>query len=385
MPSLRGVLAGAALLGTAAGGAYTLFAIARMRAFRRANASPPRSTPAMTILKPLHGDEPRLYENLRSLCAQEYPQFQVVVCSADANDPGLAHARRLQREFPDADICIEAGHARDARNPKVGNLLGAIDAAKHEIVVIADSDIEVDAGYLRAIAAAFDDPRVGAVTCLYGGVAEDGNLPSRLGAMYVNDHFAPSVLVANALEPLTYCFGATMAVRRSVLAEIGGLEALADHLGDDYRLGRLVHEAGYAVALSPHLVRTSVHERGLEALAAHELRWARTVRAQRPAGYAGAVVTHPLAWAAAYALLSGSAAAGAAAIGTIAGLRMLLHVEAQKTFDPRRAATPLLVPVRDGLAFGVWCAGLSGRRIAWREREYAVNADGRLLGSAREV
>lgn len=383
--SARAIFAGAALLGAAAGAAYTALAIARTRAFRRSSAvRQPASAPPITVLKPLHGDEPGLYDNLRSFCEQRYPEYQIIFCSADPKDPALDCARRLQREFPQRNIEITAGRARKVRNPKIGNLLGAIDLASHPLLIVADSDIRVDPEYLSAVAACFDDPAVGAATCLYGGVPGE-DMPSRLGAMYVNDQFAPSVLVAAALEPLTYCFGATMAVRASVLEEIGGLVALADHLGDDFRLGNLVAGAGYRIALSPKVVQTTVHEGGWASLWLHELRWARTIRAQRPAGYAGSIVTYPLAFALLFAALSGSASAGALAIALTAALRVLLHLEARKTFAPQVGATPWLVPVRDALGIGVWCAGLSGHRVAWREQDYAVDANGRLLGSPGET
>lgn len=381
----REVLAGAALLATAAGLAYTALAAARVRAFRRSSIhTPAPGEPPVTVLKPLHGGEPDLYENLRSFCEQEYSEFQIIFCSADPADPALECARRLQREFAHHDIEIAAGGAHNVRNPKIGNLLGAIDRAKHQLLVIADSDIRVDARYLRTIAASFSDPAVGAATCIYGGVPGSG-IPSQLGAMFVNDQFAPSVLVAAALEPLTYCFGATMAVRADALERIGGLRVLGDHLGDDYRLGNLVARAGYRVALLPNVVHTSVHERDWKTLWLHELRWARTIRAQRPAGYAGSALTYPLAFAVLFALSAGSPAWGALAIGAALSLRMLLHAEARKTFAPQARDAMWLLPVRDALSFGVWCAGLSGQRVAWRQRDYAVDANGRLVGNPDQV
>jgi ceramide glucosyltransferase len=385
MFSLRALFAGAALAGTVAGTAYSIFAILRMRAFERSAAVQPTFLPPITVLKPLHGEEPHLYENLRSFCEQEYPAFQILFCSADASDPALEHARRLQHEFPQLDIEIAAGKPQPARNPKIGNLLGASGRVKHQLLVIADSDIRVPSHYLRALAACFEDPQTGAATCLYAGEPADSGLPSQLGAMYVNDHFAPSVLVALALEPLTYCFGATMAVRADVLRRIGGLQALADHLGDDYRLGNFVRDAGYRVALCPQLVRTTVHERNWRAMIAHEVRWARTVRMQRTAGYAGALVTHPLALAALYAALTGFDRAGVAVFAGVCAVRVLLDLQARKSFALSGTVTPPLVPLRDVLAFGVWCAGLSGRRIAWRAQSFEAAADGRLVGSPEEV
>lgn len=378
--SLRGIAGGALLGATLAGAAYTVLAIAKTRAFRSLAPAPAKHgvTPGLSILKPLHGDEPGLYENLRSFCTQNYPEFQIVFCSADPGDLALAHARRLQREFPEVDIEIAAGGARPARNPKIGNLLGAIDRVKHGIIVISDSDVHAGREYYHALAACFDDPDVGAATSLYGGAPMPG-LPSALGAMFVNEQFAPSALVAQAMEPLTYCFGAVMAVRAEVLQGIGGLQALAAHLGDDFRLGQLVSQAGFRVAFCPQIVHTTVNERSLRELWLHELRWARTIRAQRPAGYAGSILTHLLPLAALYASICGSPRRASAALLLAGLLRAALHREGEKSFAPAPGAALWLVPVRDVLSFGVWCAGLAGRRIAWRDQDLAVNADGRLL------
>jgi ceramide glucosyltransferase len=382
---LRSAFAGAALLGTAAGVAYTAIAISRVRAFRKTLAETHTTfAPGITVLKPLHGGEPGLYANLRSLCDQTYPSFQIIFGAAGRDDPALEIARRLQREYPQRDIEIVSGVAKPANNPKIGNLLGMIGRAKHSLIAIADSDIHVGPGYLQAVASCFTDPNVGAATCIYGGTP-NGSLPSALGAMFVNDQFSPSVLVALALEPLTYCFGATMAVRAELLERIGGLQALADHLGDDYMLGNLVTRAGYRVELCPYVVHTDVNERDIRSLWLHELRWARTIRAARPAGYAGSIVTYVLPLAIAFALLSPSAIAGMLVLALAATLRTLLHDEAQKTFAPHDRRTPWLIPVRDALSVGVWCASFLGQRVAWRGDRYRVNSDGRMVGSPGEL
>jgi ceramide glucosyltransferase len=382
--SVRGVFSVAALLCTAAGLTYTAMAIAGMRKFRRRICESRSSfSSPVSVLKPLHGDEPHLYENLSSFCEQDYPSFQIIFGAADPNDPALDTARRVQRTHPECDIAIVAGSPHAAANPKVGNLKGMMPAVKHSLLIIADSDIRVERSYLRAVASSFADPKVGAATCIYAGVS-NGTPVSHLGALYVNEHFSPSVLAAQVIEPLSYCFGATMAVRNHVLNLVGGLEALADQLGDDYVLGNLVRRAGFTVELCPYVVQTYVAERSIRGLLARELRWARTVRACRPAGYAGSVIMHVLLFSMLFALSSGAPLAGAAAVAAAAWARALLHCEARKTFAPQARVGLWLLPVRDFLTVGVWCASFLGRGVTWKGDRYRVGACGRMPGRPSE-
>ncbi|HZZ65274.1 MAG TPA: bacteriohopanetetrol glucosamine biosynthesis glycosyltransferase HpnI [Candidatus Baltobacteraceae bacterium] len=375
--SLRGALAMAAGACTLAGLAYSGIALMQMRRFRRTlhTAADVLGVP-VTVLKPLRGLEPRLYENLSSFCRQRFARYQIIFGAADAGDPALAVARRVARDYPQCDITIVAGRAEYAANPKVGNLLGMMPFVKHPIIVLADSDIEIDDSYLSTVTAGFTDPQTGAVTCLYGAVPRTGWV-SQLAAMYVNESFAPSVLVARAIEPLNYAFGATIAVRAGVLEAIGGLSALRDYIGDDYMLGRLVARAGYRVTLAPYVVQTDATDADLAALWAHELRWARTIRLQRPAGYAGSVITNVLPFAFLFAAAS-RCAAGYLAFALAALVRVMLSAQARKTFAPSARAGLWLVPVRDVLSLGVWCAGLSGHGVTWRTRNYNVQSGGRM-------
>ena len=377
------LLAAALFAGTAAGAAYTAFAIARVRNFRARRETNAGFEPAVTVFKPLHGTEPDLYANLRSFCDQEYGEYQLIFGAADANDPALQTARRIQREFPQRDIAIAAGAAMKARNPKIGNLLGMRGSAKHEFFLIADSDMRVGPDYLRSVMGAFADPEVGAVTCLYGGTS-GSSAASQLGAMHVNDQFSPSVLVATAIEPLTYCFGATMAVRRSLLETAGGFEALGEHIGDDYALGGLVSRAGRRVELAPYVVHTTVAEDRLSDLWLHELRWARTVLAQRPAGYAGSVITYALPLAAALFAL-GPSPLSASALALVSTLRIALHYEARRTFAPHIAASPWLIPLRDLLGISVWCAAFFGKAVRWRGEQYSIEAGGHMAAGGEEL
>lgn len=378
---LLSMLSGAA---ACAGIAYTAFALTRVRRFERSvQARRTAAGPPITVLKPLYGVEPALFENLSSFCDQDYPEYQIVFSAARADDPALEVARAVSDRFPDRDIAIVAGEGKPAANPKIGNLLGAMGRARHPIVVIADSDIRVGRTYLQAVAASFADPRTGAATCIYGAIPQR-SLAARIGAMHVNDFFAPSVMVACALEPLTYCFGATMAVRRDVLDGIGGLASIADHLGDDYVLGKLVTQAGYRVELVPYAVQTTVADDTPEKLWRHEVRWSRTIFAQRPAGYAGSVVTYGVPLAAIFACLARTPfSAGVLALAC--ALRVVLHYEARRTFAPSTRATPWLIPVRDAFGVAVWAAAFFGKRVLWKSDEYHLAAGGRMASGPREV
>lgn len=384
--SFSKLLAGALCAGAIVSLAYTALAIVRVRKFRELpGPEASQDLPAISVFKPLHGEEPELYENLRSFCDQAYPApYQILFGAADPQDPALAVARHLQREFPGVDITVITGSKAVARNPKIGNLLGMWEHVKHGVLVIADSDIRAGRDYLRAVAAGFDDPETGAVTCLYGGVPSDATVASALGAMFVNDQFAPSALVAQAMEPLTYCFGATMAVRRDVLDAIGGLAALGDNLGDDYMLGNLVSRAGKRVVLSPYIVQTSVNERTLRALWLHELRWARTILAARPLGYAGSIVTYALPFAFAYAYTARNAA-GLAMLLAASVARSVLHFEARRTFAPQTPARPLLIPLRDALGVAIWAASFFGKRVRWRTGQYRLDVGGRMAARKHEM
>ena len=376
---LRGLAATAACVLTAAGLAYTAAEIVAMRRFRaRAQRPPRRNPPPITILKPLHGDEPQLYENLRSFCEQDYPQYQVIFGARDRYDPALDVARRLVQEFPDADLCVAAGEpAEHCANPKVENLLGMIGKAKHGLLIIVDSDISVGPGYLTSIAEAFSDSHVGAATCLYAGAPAAAGIAPQLGTMIVNEQFMPSVQVALMIEPLAYCFGATMAVRRDVLDGIGGLAVLGSGIGDDFMLGKLVTEAGYRVELCPYIVRMTVADPDLHALWLHHLRWQRTVLAARPRGFAGSLITYVLPLAVLSAALSRSALAGGMLAAAIS-VRAMVHEEARRTFAPETRLSPWLVPAADAFNFATWLAAFFAKHVTWRGERFTVAPGGNL-------
>jgi ceramide glucosyltransferase len=364
--------------------AYAAFALWRVARLGRAAPAPARALPPITILKPVCGLEPGLYDDLRSFCDQDYPEFQILFGVRDRNDPAIPTLERLVREFAQRSAELVIDPRTLGTNLKISNVANMIGLAHHDILAIADSDCRVERDYLRGLAAAFDDPEVGAATCLYRAQPVRPTLAARLGAMFVNEWFLPSVLVALATEPLTYCFGSTMAVRRAALEAIGGISALASYLADDHMLGRLVVARGYRVGLARPIVELSVDETGVAALLRHELRWGRTMRTVRPLGYAMSFVTDALPLSILWALLTGFADGALILVGVALALRLLMHSVATRTLDVAGAGSAWLVPARDLLNFVVRAASFMGRSVQWRERDFSVRPDGRMVGQSIE-
>ncbi|MBV9233642.1 MAG: bacteriohopanetetrol glucosamine biosynthesis glycosyltransferase HpnI [Candidatus Eremiobacteraeota bacterium] len=357
-----------------AGAVYLAIAAVRLLQFAMRPIELARDfLPTISVLKPVAGIEPNLYRNLASFCEQDYDaRYEVIFCLASANDPALPTVQRVVADFAWCPAAIALGRAPGMLNPKIANVAKAGVEPQGEIVVIADSDIRVDRKYLRALAAGFASERVGAITCLYSGEPNDG-IVSRLGALQIQDQFAPSVLVALALGALRFCLGATMAVRRRVLDDIGGLAALGDHLADDHKLGELVAQRGYEVELCRYPVRTDVNEITLAALWSHELRWARTHRALAPAGYAFSFLTFALPLALLYLIFGGNRAAAIPLLASVLALRVAVHYVARYAFGAARDDVALIVP-RDLLSLAVWAASLFGRTVRWRGRIYRTGS-----------
>ena len=356
---------------------YLFWALWAVRAFGRLRPAAGTFTAPVTILKPVCGLDPGLYGNLRSFCEQDYPEFQVLFGVRDPDDPAIPVIERVIRDFPGRDLGFVVDERVIGTNLKVSNLANMFPQAKHDVLVVADSDMRVDRKYLSAVTAPFADPKVGAVTCLYKGTPV-GGLPSVLGSMFINDWFLPSVLAALTFNPMRFCFGATMAVRREALEEIGGFSALASHIADDYMLGRLVSESGYSVELSRYVVENLVLEPDVKTLIRHEMRWARTVRSVQPLGYTFSFLTNAIPLALILVLVSGFAAAGWAMLALAIVLRVTLHNVVRASVGIRGPAMPWLVPARDILSFVVWGGSFFGRDVHWREQRFLLEADGQL-------
>lgn len=374
--TILSVIAGLLSLGSLS---YVGFSILRVAAFGRRTGEHNGITPPVTILKPVYGLDAELYENLRSFCDQDYPDFQVLFGLADADDPALPVIHRLIGEFPELDIDIIIDDHLHGSNRKVSNLANMYPHARHDILVIADSDMRVGTDYLQVVAGAFADEKVGAVTCLYRGRPAQGDLASVLGSAFINEWFLPSVLVAAGVQQIRYCFGATMAVRRSLLERIGGFATLAPLLADDYMLGSLISDMGYRVELSPYVVENIVSEHSLGELFRHELRWARTVRSVRPLSYTFSFVTHALPMSLLYLGVTSTTWLGVAAVTAALSLRVLMQAVSKRSLDTRMPVRPWLVPLRDLLSFAVWAASFLGNDISWRRHRFQVDDNGQMV------
>ncbi len=363
-------------LGTALaalGMGYTIAAAVAARVGRAPTRRRPSTLPPVTLLKPLCGPEPALYEHLRSFCLQSYPCWQIVFGVRDPQDGALHSVRRLRSEFPQLDLEIVIEPLQHGASSKVSNLVNMMSVARHEYLVIADSDIRVESDYLERVITPLLDEGVGIVTCPYRGRPRPG-LWSLLGSMFINEWFMPSVRVASALGSRAFAFGATIALRRATLVKIGGFEAIADQLPDDYRLGELTRRLGLRTVLSEVEVETCVHEATLGQLLRHELRWLRTVRTVQPLGYALGGVTFGLPLAIAGAVLAGGNLTALALVAITAAARLMVNSAPRSAYSlPRQLG---LVAVRDLLGFVLWCWSFATRRVHWREGSYQLARDG---------
>ena len=341
--------------------------------------------PPVSILKPLCGDEPNLYENLRSFFVLDYPNYQIVFGVRDSADPALQVVRRLQEEFPGRDVKLVIDPHTHGMNGKSSNLINMLQCASSNVFVIADSDIKVPNNYLVRVVSHLALPDVGAVTCPYSAYPALPTFASRLACMQINDWFLPSILVARAVRRVDFCMGSTIAIRREALAAIGGFWALRDVLADDYFLGRALVDHGYRIVLSECHVQTVVAEAGFSDVLRHELRWARTIRTVRPLGFAGMFLTNTFSMC----VLSGlmliimgqGLAPGIATVVVGALARLSLHREVKNRFGAPRISGWLL-PVRDFMSLGVWVASFFSREVTWRGKTLSVDHHGMLLSEA---
>ncbi len=333
-------------------------------------ATPPPPSgrrPGITVLKPLHGSEPLLEEALASVFAQDYPAFQLVFGVQSPADPALAVVDRLRRRFPAQEVAVVVDAAGHGANRKIGNLINMFAAARHDVLVIGDSDVHCAPDFLARVADTLDQPGTGLVTTLYTGLPARPSLSGRLGATWISHSFLPGAVLARRLGRQD-CLGATMALRRETLAAVGGLGALVDHLADDHVLGRLVEASGLAVRLAPTVPATTVPESEVAALLRHELRWARTLRALVPVPFALSAVQFPLFWAALCVVLAGGAgwSWGLYLAAWLLRAAMARGIDRALGLDPGSRAPLRLLPLRDALSVLVMLASYAGRRVEWQ-------------------
>jgi len=369
---------GVACLAAAAG--YAVLALTAVLIWRLQNRTKaPVRLPPVTILKPLCGAEPGLYENLRSFCQQDYPEFQIVFGVSDAADPALAVVARLIAEFPAIPIDVVVDPQQHGSNRKISSLINMLEKARYDVLAMADSDAYVGPDYLATVTAPLLDRKVGLVTCLYHGEPTQP-IWSRLGAMYINEWYMPSVLLAWLFGHQSYVSGQTLCLRRETLQAFGGLRRIANHLADDYELGQLVRGLGLQIVLSSYMLKAEHHEPTLASLVRHELRWMRTLYVLRPQSFRFIFLTFSLPLALFGLLLGAPEPYFPAIVWPLFQItvmaRLALHFMHRLRCSRSTLIDLWLLPVRDLLICWVWCRSFFTSRFTWRGSDFDVDANG---------
>jgi ceramide glucosyltransferase len=356
---------------------YLIAIFASLRFFRAARRGEPAQAadfrPPISILKPIRGLDRETYENYASFCQQDYPEFEIVFSVSDANDPAIPVIERVIRDFPSRPIRLLIGSEPIGASDKVNKLCRMAREARHEILLVSDSDVRVEPEFLRSVAAPFRDTSTGGVTCLYRGLAGDC-VAATLEALGNSTDFAPGVLVAGLFGKLDFMLGAVMATTKAQLAAIGGFESLADYFCDDFELGNRIAASGKKVVLSGFPVSIVYPRESLGQAFRHQLRWNLSIRYSRPWGHFGLLFSQGLPWAILGAVLAPSAVIAGSYLGAYVVLRCLLAfiagVWGMQDETVRRWWR--LLPLRDLFAFAVWVASFFPQRIHWRDREFYV-------------
>lgn len=361
---------------------YLLVLFSTWRFFRGPRnrlSSDPDFTPPVSNLKPLRGLDPEAYENLASYCRQDYPEYEMIFCVGDENDPSVPVLEELKRDFPDRQIRILFGSGRKAINDKVAKLVRMVGEARHEVLVINDSDVRVEPNYLRTVVAPLRNPKVRGVTCLYVST-EDKTFTQHLQSIGMFCDFFPGIFVARQLDGIKFAFGQTIVTTRSCLKAFGGYEAIENRPADDLLVGRYIAQQGYEVELLPYAVKTVPDYDSFKGLFIKRLRWLTVMRHMRPWGHIGLAFTQGLPWSLAVLLAHPSDGIGLAYLASYVAFRLAItwlvgawglkqHGLWQKM--------PLLL-VWDATAFVIWLLTFGRRRIRWRNVDYRIR-DGMLV------
>ena len=357
--------------------AYCLLTVLAVRDWLRQRPPASGSAEPVSILKPLHGLDDGLEENLRTFFEQDYPAFEILFAARSENDAGLALARRLGVEYPHVPARFFVTGEPPWANAKAWSLEIMTREAAHDLLVMSDSDIRVSRAMLRTLAAEFSDPRLGVATCPYRAVP-GSSFWSLLEALGMNTDFWGGVFTARLVERgVRFAIGPTIAARRRVLEDIGGWQRLSLYLAEDFVLGQFAAERGHGVILSSYVIEHRIGAQSMRANFAHRLRWNRSTRRSRPWGYLGQIFTFPLPLGMTAALTMPAHAAAILGATFIARALAAWSVSQAALGDPLCRRYWYLVPLQDLLAFAFWLAGFFGNTIEWRGRRYRLLADGR--------
>jgi len=330
-------------------------------------------TPPVSILKPIRGIDPDAYENFSSFCRQDYPEYEILFCVSDRDDPILPVIERLQREFPGRRIEVFFGSGRNAPNDKVAKLARLVEEARYEYLVINDSDVRARPDYLRSVVEPLQDFSVGATTCFYASIGEKTFIDGLQTVGMLSDFYA-GVLVAWQLDGVKFALGPTIATTRSHLAGFGGYTAIEDRPADDLLVGRLIAEQGLEVRLLPYVVDTVADFQSMREFVQKRLRWIVVMRHMRPWGHLGLMLTQGLPWSLAAIAVHPTAAVAFGYLGTYFALRCAITwlIGAHGMKRPAQWKHLPLIAVWDALAFAIWVASFLRRSIRWRGADYYI-------------
>jgi ceramide glucosyltransferase len=364
---------------------FIYYLIALFSAWQFFRRTSPRSaasqpfTPPVSNLKPIRGLDPDAYENFATFCRQDYPDYELLFCVGEEDDPAVPILQKLARDFPERRIRILVGSGGTGTNDKVVKLARLVREAQHDVVVISDSDVRVQADYLRTMVAPLADPKVGAVTCFYVSI-EDKTLTDSLQTVGMFSDFYPGILVARQLDGVKFALGPTIVTTRARLAGFGGYEAIDNRPADDLLVGRLIAEQGYEVELLPYTILTVADYASMRDLLLKRLRWIVVMRHLRPWGHLGLLLTQGLPWSLAALAIHPSGGVALGYLGTYFAMRcaMTWTVGIRGLKQGVLWKKLGLIPVWDAMAFGIWLTSFSRNSIRWRNSEYYIR-DGRLV------
>src|SRR5580698_8290434 len=353
---------------------YTIALFSCVRFFLAARAEADEKSgfePPVSLLKPVRGLDPDAYENFASFCRQDYPDYEILFCVGDTNDPVFPVLERLVRDFPERQIRIVIGSGRIATNDKVAKLARLVEEATHEHLVISDSDVRVEPTYLRRLVAPLADARTGAVTCFYVP-AEEKNWIQRLQDVGMLSDFYPGILVAKQLDGVKFALGPTIATTRSYLQEFGGYASIENKPADDLLIGRLIAERGREVVLLPYAIVTVPDYQSLRELFLKRLRWITVMRHMRPWGHLGLIFTLGLPWSLLAVALHPTFAIAGAYLGGYLAFRITMTALVGTWGLRQRGVWQkiLLIPLWDAVACLIWLVSFARRSIRWRGQNY---------------